>query len=446
MSQLNADTIVAISTAQGRGAIGVIRISGILSKTIAVEILGKVPESKVANYSNFLDINGSILDKGIAIFFPTPHSYTGEDILELQGHGGIAIQKILIDRCLTLGARLAEPGEFTLRAFLNNKLDLVQAEGIADLIEANTTEAARSSIRSLTGEFSLQIRSLLNDLINLRVLVESILDFPEEDLDQINTQHLLFLLNNLQQCLQRVLDQSKQGSLLREGAHIAIAGQTNVGKSSLLNRIAGDDIALVSDIHGTTRDVIKQDIQIKGVTLHFFDTAGLRNTDDPIELMGIQRAKQMISKSDLVLLIIDASLGLMINDVDILQNIPDGIPRLIVHNKSDLISLEQSKSSDDNHVFVSAKTGAGVDHLLNVILKLVGWRDLESGCFMARERHLIALEQARKHFENASNVICNIEFFAEELRSSQQALNQITGEYTSDDLLGEIFIKFCIGK
>ena len=447
----NADTIAAIATAQGRGGIGVVRVSGRHLETLVCGILGKLPVARHATYSDFLDENGDAMDQGVALFFPTPHSYTGEDVLELQGHGGPAVLQLLLRRCLDLGARLAQPGEFTQRAFLNDKLDLAQAESVADLIDANTVEAARSAIRSLRGEFSAAIHGMVDELVHLRMLVEAMLDFPEEEVDAVDLKRRNALLGSVQSSLQHTLDTAKQGSLLREGAHVVIAGQPNVGKSSLLNRLAGEEVALVSDIPGTTRDVIRQAVQIRGVTLHIMDTAGLRESEDAVESMGIARAHQTMHRADLILLLLDASKGLTAQDEAIFAGLPTDIPRLLVCNKTDLLgdgAVVSTSSTLANIPFiqVSAKTGAGMDELRSKLLEAVGWRDQESGTFMARERHLRAMKLAQTHLAQAKAVLGRAELFAEELRLAQRALNEITGEFTPDDLLGEIFSRFCIGK
>ncbi|OFZ69112.1 MAG: tRNA uridine-5-carboxymethylaminomethyl(34) synthesis GTPase MnmE [Betaproteobacteria bacterium RBG_16_56_24] len=448
MSSPNVDTIAAIATAQGRGGIGVIRISGRGIAALASGILGKLPAARYAAYGNFLDENGDALDQGIALFFPAPHSYTGEDVLELHGHGSPAVQQLLLQRCLDLGARLAQPGEFTRRAFLNGKLDLAQAESVADLIDANTSEAARSAMRSLRGEFSEAIHELVDELINLRMLVEAMLDFPEEEVDVIDIERRNTLLDNIQLKLRHTLNAAKQGSLLREGAYVVIAGQPNVGKSSLLNRLSGEEVALVSEIPGTTRDVIRQAIQIRGVPLHILDTAGLRESRDAVETMGIARTHQTLQRADLILLLLDASQGMTAQDKTILAGLPADIPRLLVFNKADLLTgnISPEMQGRDPIVYVSAKTGTGLEDLRVTLLKAVGWRDQESGAFMARERHLRALTLAQTHLTQAHGVLARAELFAEELRLAQRALNEITGEFTSDDLLGEIFSRFCIGK
>lgn len=445
----SADVIAAIATAQGRSGIGVVRVSGRHLETLMRGILGKLPVARHATLCNFLDQNGDTLDQGVALFFAAPHSYTGEDVLELQGHGGPAVLQLVLGRCLDLGARLAQPGEFTQRAFLNNKLDLAQAEGVADLIEANTAEAARSAMRSLRGEFSAAIHSLVDELIQLRMLVEAMLDFPEEDVAAVDADRRDVLLQNIRLSLQQTLDSAKQGSLLREGAHVVIAGQPNVGKSSLLNRLAGDEVALVSDVPGTTRDVIRQVIQIHGVPLHIMDTAGLRASEDALENLGIERARQTIHRADLILLLLDASTGITAQDEEILAGLPADIPRLMVFNKIDLPSMPASAVAPPAatpFIRVSAKTGEGIEELRGKLLEAAGWRDLESGIFMARERHLRALTKAQTHLSRAQMVLSSAELFAEELRLAQHALNEITGEFTPDDLLGEIFSRFCIGK
>lgn len=443
----SVDVIAAIATAQGRGGVGVIRVSGGNISPLILGILGRLPKPRYATYANFLDDKGDALDQGIALYFSAPHSYTGEMVLELQGHGGPAVLQMLLQRCLDLGARLAQPGEFTRRAFLNNKMDLAQAESVADLIDANSREAALSAMRSLRGEFSSAVQALLDELIHLRMLVEAMLDFPEEEVDSIDLHRRDALLKAISEKLQHTLNTAKQGCLLREGAHIVIAGQPNVGKSSLLNKLSGEDVALVSDIPGTTRDVIRQAIQLQGVPLHIIDTAGLRESDDVVENMGIARTHQTLHRADLILLLLDASKGLSVQDKAILAGLPENIPRLTVFNKRDLLQGNPGALIEaDDTVFVSAKTGEGLDLLRNKLLEAVGWRPHESGVFMARERHLLALHRVQTHLSQAVAVIAVAELFAEELRQAQRALSEITGEFSSDDLLGEIFSNFCIGK
>lgn len=443
--QPNADTIAAIATAQGRGGVGVVRISGKGIAAVALSVLGKLPAPRHATLSDFLDGNDQVIDQGIALYFPAPHSYTGEDVLELQGHGGSAVLHLLLQRCLSLGVRLAEPGEFTQRAFLNDKLDLAQAESVADLIDATTSEAARSAVRSLQGEFSAAIHALVDQLVRLRMLVEAMLDFPEEDIDVADTRLRDSILQNIQTELQQTLDRAKQGSLLREGAHIALVGRPNVGKSSLLNRLSGEEVALVSDVPGTTRDVIRQAIQIRGVPLHIMDTAGLRVSQDEVENLGMARTRQTLQRADLILMLLDAASGCSAEEHEIISGFPADIPHLLVYNKADL-PHESTAASGEQGICISAKTGEGIDALRERMLELIGWRNQESGTFIARERHLRALHLAQSHLALASALLTQPELFAEELRLTQQALNSITGKFSADDLLGEIFSRFCIGK
>lgn len=443
----DSDIIAAIATAPGKGGIGVVRISGTSLSSFAEKITGKILEPRYAHYLAFLDDEGTVIDQGIALYFPSPHSFTGEDVLELQGHGGQAILQLLLQRCLQLGARLAEPGEFTKRAFLNEKLDLAQAESVADLIEATTIQAARSAMRSLLGDFSKIVHELLSQLIELRMLVEAMLDFPEEELDEPDIQQRSLRLEKLRQRLDQTLSTAQQGSLLREGANIVLIGQPNVGKSSLLNSLSGEDVALVSDIPGTTRDVIKQGIQIEGIPFHILDTAGLRETGDIVEKMGMERTYRSIDKADVILLLLDARDGFTEKEQSIVDSLPKGVPFILVHTKIDLASVSPRVINVDgiNHAYISAKQGSGLEQLKALLLGLIGWHQ-ESGVFMARERHLQAIYLTKEHLDNAHNVILQAELFAEELRLAQDALNSITGEFTADDLLGEIFSRFCIGK
>lgn len=442
-----SDNIAAIATAPGRGGIGVVRISGQNLGDIALKIIGGLPPSRHARYTPFTDADGLVIDQGIALYFPAPNSYTGEDVLELQGHGGSAVLQLLLQRCLELGARLALPGEFTQRAYLNDKLDLAQAESVADLIDATTSQAARSAVRSLRGDFSRVIHQLVSQLIDLRMLVEAMLDFPEEELEVPDFTRRDAKLAAIRNDLQKTLELAQQGSLLREGAHVVLIGQPNVGKSSLLNCLSGEDVALVSEIPGTTRDVIRQSIQINGVPMHIIDTAGLRETQDAVEQMGIARTRGTIQKADVILLMLDANHGINEADNKILAELPINTPRLYILNKIDLLH-EKARTetiSGNEHIYLSAKTGTGIELLRDKLLELVGWHQ-EAGVFMARERHLRALKQAHKHLERAKTEGSRAELFAEELRLAQDALNEITGEFTPDDLLGEIFSRFCIGK
>lgn len=441
------DSIAAIATAAGRGGIGVVRVSGQNLAALAAAVLGKTPIPRYATYVSFLDGQGRVMDQGIALFFPAPHSYTGEDILELQGHGGAAVLQLVLQRCLELGARLALPGEFTQRAFLNGKLDLAQAESVADLIDAATSQAARSAMRSLQGDFSRAIRQLVDELIRLRMLVEAMLDFPEEEIEMTDLAQRETWLAKLRAELESILNLAQQGSLLREGAHIVLIGQPNVGKSSLLNRLSGEEVALVSETPGTTRDVIRQAIQIGGVPLHIIDTAGLRESQDAVEQMGMARTRSTMQKADAILILLDAGCGMSAEDRKILDELPPDIPRLHIFNKIDL--LAQTPRVEDlgaeSHIYLSAKTGAGLELLRDKLLVLIGWHQ-DAGVFMARERHVRALLSARDYLQCAVGEASRAEIFAEDLRLAQEQLASITGEFTADDLLGEIFSRFCIGK
>lgn len=453
----NTDTIAAIATPPGRGGIGVVRLSGKNLQAMAQEILGHIPQPRHASLSKFLDTNGQVIDQGIALYFPAPHSYTGEDVLELQGHGGPAVMNLLLSRCLAAGVRLAQPGEFTLRAFLNNKLDLAQAESVADIIDASTGEAARCAMRSLQGEFSAAIQTLVQALTDLRMLVEATLDFPEEETDFLRHANAHGKLESIQQQLERVLTSARQGSLLREGMHVVLVGQPNVGKSSLMNRLAGEEVAIVTEVPGTTRDAIRQSIEIEGVPLHLIDTAGLRETDNAVEKIGIARTRVAIDKADLILLLIDARQGVAAADRTILDGLPAGLPLISVFNKIDLLNEVPQLNGREGkiEIHLSAKTGAGVDLLRQKLLETVGWqphavgKSAGEGLFMARQRHLRALTEAQEHLRGAAAVGEKgeqLELLAEELRLAQLALTTITGEFSADDLLGEIFSRFCIGK
>ena len=443
-----ADTIAAIATAPGRGGIGVVRISGAGLGDFARSILGKIPSPRAATLSNFLAEDGSVIDRGIALYFPAPHSYTGEDVLELQGHGGDAVLRLLLGRCFSLGARPAMPGEFTQRAFLNDKMDLAQAESVVDLIDATTAEAAKTAMRSLRGEFSHTIQQLVEGLINLRMLVEATLDFPEEEVDFLVAADAFGRLATINAQLERVFRQAKQGSLLREGMHIVLIGQPNAGKSSLLNQLAGEEVAIVTPVAGTTRDAIRQHIEIDGVALHFIDTAGLRDTVDEVEKIGIARAWSEIRQANAALLLIDATRGVAKADQEIIAELPPGLPLVRVFNKIDLLNRDAGEVVTDGttDIYLSAKTGEGLELLHRQLLEIVGWQHNGEGAFMARERHLGALREAGEHLALAETCGTHIELFAEELKLAQNALSSITGEFTADDLLGEIFSRFCIGK
>lgn len=444
----STDTIAAIATAPGSGGIGVVRVSGPASAAIAKGILGDCPPPRHAAYLGFKEADGSLIDRGIAIYYQNPNSYTGEDVLELQAHGGPALMQLLLQRCLALGARQAQPGEFTRRAYLNDKLDLAQAEAVADVINASTAEAARSAMRSLSGEFSNRIHTLLERLIDLRMYVEACLDFPEEEIDFITQGHVKEKLEDIHGELLKVFSEARQGNLLREGIQVVLIGQPNVGKSSLINQLAGEEVAIVTPIAGTTRDTIKSAIQINGVPLHVIDTAGLRETEDEVEKFGIARTWRALENANIALLLIDAAHGITEKEKSILKRLPAFLPKIHVHNKIDL-SQEQPKLQEADgevHIHLSAKTGTGVDLLRKELLRQAGYQSTSEGVFMARTRHLEALKQVNQHLEHASQMLGQSELLAEELRLAQEALNSITGEFTPDDLLGEIFSRFCIGK
>ena len=441
------ETIAAIATAPGRGGIGVIRVSGRDLLSLAEALSGKRPAPRVATLASFRAPDGSVIDTGLLLHFPAPHSFTGEDVLELHGHGGPVVLQMLLARCLDLGARLAEPGEFTCRAFLNGKLDLAQAEAVIDLIDAATATAARSAVRSLQGEFSKEIDALLGQLVELRALVEATLDFPEEEVDFLEAADAFGRLDRLQTKLAEVLDRARQGRLLQGGLHVVLAGQPNVGKSSLLNCLAGDELAIVTPVAGTTRDVVRGTLNVEGIPLHVIDTAGLRETADEIERLGIERTWREIDKADVVVLIVDARLGVSEADRAILAQLPAHLARITVHNKIDLAGRPAERHEQDDGVAValSAKSGEGVDLLRAELLRIAGWHPAED-VFIARERHLRALADTREHVDFARERLPQLELFAEELRLAQHALGAITGAFSSDDLLGEIFGRFCIGK
>jgi tRNA modification GTPase len=444
-----SDIIAAIATAPGRGGIGVVRVSGPRLEPFIAGLIRKPLSPRRATLTDFVDAQRLAIDQGIALYFPAPHSYTGQDVLELQGHGGPMVLQLLLRRCLELGARPAQPGEFTRRAFLNDKIDLAQAESVVDLIDAATAEAARSALRSLQGAFSRRIEELLEALVELRALVEAALDFPDEDVEFIKQADGVGKLAVLQDRLQEVLSASQRGSLLREGMRVVLAGQPNVGKSSLLNRLAGEELAIVTDIPGTTRDAIRQSISIEGIPVHVIDTAGLRPSSDPVERLGIARTWKAIEDADVVVLLVDATQGEAAADREIMGRLPAALPRLRVMNKIDLLTRSPAfeRGCNAGTVWLSARTGDGVDLLRRAMLEAVGWLGGSGeGLFMARERHLQALQLAKTHLERAAHQLASLELFAEELRLVQQALASITGQFTSDDLLGEIFSRFCIGK
>jgi tRNA modification GTPase len=441
------DVIAAIATAPGRAGIGVVRVSGARLASFAERLLGRVPAPRHATRATFRGDNGSVIDDGLALWFPAPHSYTGEDVLELQAHGGPVVLRMLLASCVALGARLAEPGEFTRRAFLNDRLDLAQAESVAALIDASTEAAARAAMRSLQGEFSARVNALVARLIELRMRVEATLDFPEEEIDAGDRADADARLAAVGAELDRTLAAARQGALLRSGVHVVLAGQPNVGKSSLLNRLAGEDLAIVTPVAGTTRDAVRQGLQIDGVPLVIVDTAGLRDTHDDVERIGIARTWSEIERADLLLLVVDAREGVTAADEAIAARLPAKLARLVVRNKIDLApDAAAATTSDGASIAVSARTGEGLAALQRRILELAGWRDLGEGAVGARERHVAALERARERLEAARRVIEQPELFAEELRLAQAALDEITGRFSADDLLGEIFGRFCIGK
>jgi tRNA modification GTPase len=429
--EVRRDTIAAVATAPGRGGIGVVRVSGPGTQAIAQQVLGKLPAQRQAVHAKFLDI-----DEGVALYYAAPHSYTGEDVLELQGHGGPVVMQALLGACLDAGARLAEPGEFTRRAFLEGKLDLAQAEAVADLIDATSREAARSAMRSLAGEFSSRIKQLGRQLVELRALTEAMLDFPEEEVDRLHRDDAAARLQQTRAALEDLLAKSRQGSLLRSGIHAVIVGRPNVGKSSLLNRLAGEERAIVTPIPGTTRDALRESILINGVPLTLVDTAGLRASDDLVEQLGIERTHRELEHADLVLAVFEAG-----RPEDALPEIPANAIR--IYNKVDLVP---GAAVPEAGVAVSAKTGEGLDALRRAILAAVGWTATGESVFLARERHLRALEAARRHLGAALEQLPRWELFAEELRLAQVALGGVTGEFSADDLLGEIFSRFCVGK
>ena len=441
------ETIAAIATAAGRGGVGIIRLSGGgLDKTARL-LCGRVPSPRLATCADFRAADGSLLDSGLILYFPAPHSFTGEDVLEVHGHGGPVVLQMLLSRCLELGARLAEPGEFTRRAFLNGKLDLAQAEAVADLIDASTRAAAQSAVRSLHGDFSQEIHALLDQLTELRALTEATLDFPEEEVDFLEAADAFGRLDRLQARLATVLDRAQQGRLLQSGLHVVIAGQPNVGKSSLLNRLAGDELAIVTPIAGTTRDLVRGALQIEGIPLHVIDTAGLRETDDEVERIGIARTWQAIEEADLIILLVDARQGVAPADREIIARLPSGPARITVHNKIDLLKQSAERQEDEAGVTVSlsAKSGEGIELLRRELLRVAGWHPAED-VFIARERHLRALHDTALHIDQSRRQLPQLELFAEELRLAQLSLAAITGEFSADDLLGEIFGRFCIGK
>lgn len=450
MNKYSVDTIVALATPPGRGGIAIVRVSGPLAKKIALSILGHVPKPRYAEYLSFLDEAGLAIDQGIAIFFPGPNSFTGEDVLEFHGHGGPAVVDILIRQILKVGGRLARPGEFSERAFLNDKLDLAQAEAIADLIDASSEEAARSALRSLQGEFSRRIMKLVESIIYLRMYVEAAIDFAEEEIDFLADNKVAQNLSEILVDLETIQSSAVQGSLLRDGITVVIAGRPNVGKSSLLNRLSGKDIAIVTNIPGTTRDLLREQITLDGMPMHIIDTAGLRESSDIVEQEGIRRAQQEIAQADIVILVVDA------NDVashysEFHDLISSSAASIIVRNKIDLTTESPALETKDDKTIISlsAKAGTGIELLKSHMKTCVGFEASGAGCFSARRRHIDALARAKTFLDNAQFQLQHQragELVAEDLRQAQMALNEITGEFNSDDLLGRIFSSFCVGK
>lgn len=450
------ETIVAQATPPGRGGVGILRVSGNQAKAVAQAILGKIPKARYAEYLPFLNEDGSVLDQGIALFFPNPNSFTGEDVLELQGHGGPVILDLLLKRILTIPhVRIARPGEFSEQAFLNDKLDLAQAEAIADLIDASSEQAAKSAMSSLQGVFSNKVNNLVSQLINLRIFVEAAIDFPEEEIDFLSDGKIEGQLNEVISQLDDVRKEAKQGSLLREGMKVVIAGRPNAGKSSLLNALAGREAAIVTDIAGTTRDVLREHIHIDGMPLHIIDTAGLREATDEVERIGIARAWTEIEQADRVLFMVDGTTTDETNPHNLwpefMQRLPANVPVTVVRNKADLTGEELGYSEVNSYSLIrlSARTGQGVELLREHLKETMGFSTTAEGGFLARRRHLQALENAAKHLAQGKEqlVIYHAgELLAEELRLAQEALGEITGTFTSDDLLGKIFGSFCIGK
>ncbi len=453
---MKSDTIVAQATPPGRGGVGILRISGPKAQEVAQAVLGKLPKARYAEYLPFLANDGSTLDEGIALFFPNPHSFTGEDVLELQGHGGPVILDLLLKRILEIsGVRIARPGEFSERAFLNDKLDLAQAEAIADLIDASSEQAAKSAISSLQGVFSKKVNSLVESLIHLRIFTEAAIDFPEEEIDFLSDGKIEAELNQVIQRLNEVRQEAKQGSLLREGMKVVIAGRPNAGKSSLLNALAGRDAAIVTNIAGTTRDVLREHIHIDGMPLHIIDTAGLREASDEVERIGIERAWQEIEQADRVLFMVDSTTTNETNPEklwpEFIDRLPKNIPVTVIRNKADLTGEALGYSEEEGYALIqlSARTGEGVTLLREHLKQAMGFSSSTEGGFLARRRHLQALEKAAEHLNNGQYQLITFhagELLAEELRLAQEALSEITGEFTSDDLLGRIFSSFCIGK
>ncbi len=450
-----ADTIAAIVTAPGRAAVGILRVSGPRVPDIALAILGRVPAPRHAELATFRAADATALDHGIALYFPAPDSFTGEAVLELQGHGGTVVLDELLRRLFELGCRGARPGEFSERAYLNGKLDLAQAEAIADLIDAGTADAARAAVRSLRGEFSAAVDTLQAQLTALRALVEAAIDFPDEDIEFLERGAIADRLVELRRGLETLAHLARQGALLREGLTVVIAGKPNAGKSSLMNRLAGTEVAIVTAIPGTTRDVLRERVQLDGIPLHLVDTAGLRSATDPIEAEGVRRAWQEVGAADHLIYVVDATLTSSLDEAlrEELAQLPAAIPLTVVFNKVDALPElpggPPASPAGPPLIYLSARTGYGIEALRAQLLRAAGAVAPEAGSFSARRRHLDALARARQHVEDALRVLearRAAELLAEELRLAQRALGEITGEFTSEDLLGTIFGSFCIGK
>jgi tRNA modification GTPase len=449
------DTIAAIATPTGRGGVGIVRVAGAELDDLLAGIVGKLLIPRIATFVSFRDAQGAILDQGLAIHFPAPHSYTGDDVLEVHGHGGRAVQEALLARCVELGARLAAPGEFTQRAYLNDRMDLAQAESVADLIDAATSTAARAAARSLTGEFSRAIDAVRDGLVELRMFVEATLDFPEDDVDFVRAHDAGGRLASIRTRLATLLARARTGALLRDGLSVVLIGRPNVGKSSLLNRLVREDAAIVTPLPGTTRDTVQRQIEIAGIPLTVVDTAGLRDTEDPVESVGIDRAWQAVRTADLALVLVDArdaGDALAPEDAAIVARLDAALPRVVVHNKADLAGIAPSASERGGvrHVVLSALSGDGVALLEREVLAIAGASTETDDTFLARDRHLAALRDADTHLERAAGQLAQaappLELFAEELRMAHDALATITGAFTPDDLIGVIFARFCIGK
>lgn len=444
------DTIAAIATAPGRGGVGIVRVSGPACRDVAQGVFGRVPSPRQATFGQFRDSAGQPIDEGLALYFPGPHSFTGEDVLELHGHGGPIVLDMLLTRALSLGVSMARPGEFTERAFLNGKLDLAQAEAVADLIDSATTQAARLAVRSLEGELSRRVNALAEDLTGLRVFVEATLDFPDEQIDFIPAAEVSARLSSILGDVGKLKQSARVGRLLRDGMTVVIAGRPNAGKSSLMNALAGRDSAIVTDVPGTTRDLLREQTQIDGMPVHLIDTAGLRESTDLIEREGVRRARAEIERADLVLWVFDDRADPMHLALDRAE-VPPAVPLVLVRNKVDLTGtpIGLDPAADPPEIALSARTGAGIDRLRRFLKERMGYRDAQEGEFIARRRHLDAIERAEMGLRQAVSTLADsasLDLVAEDLRSAQRALGEITGAVTPDDLLDRIFASFCIGK